>query len=231
MKKLLLSLSAVFILSAVHAQIDSDQKKDDNKTTVATAPETHSYFAIGGAYYMLPLTDVNHHLDLMGIKTGFDNAIGVGLERGYTTITSKLSHAVTGMFAFHYLLPQHLSSPGDSVKESLNGYNAQFDLLGANFLKSEKMVLTTSLGWAFGRLKVTENEGANKTIFLNKYFAPEIRFEYNVRLADHFYVGVRDAYRFDLTNPNWSRDGADMLNINQTKMHGNMFGAFIGYGK
>ncbi|HET6992809.1 MAG TPA: hypothetical protein VFJ43_15855, partial [Bacteroidia bacterium] len=160
MKKFLLFIGVNFFLVSLHAQASpGDDKSDDKKAVTSTAPEVHAYFAAGGAYYMLSLNEVNDHLSLMGIKTGFQNAIGVGLERGYTTVTSKLTHAVTGMIAFHYLLPQHLSSAGDSIKESLNGYNAQFDFLGANFLKSEKVNLTAGLGWAFGRVKVTENAG------------------------------------------------------------------------
>jgi hypothetical protein len=232
MKKVLLFSCVNLFLVHLHAQVGpGDQKTEDKKSNTPTATETHSYFAAGGAYYFLPLDQVNDHLNVMGIKTGFQNAIGVGLERGYSTVTSKLTHAITGMLAFHYLLPQHVNSPGDSVKATLNGYNAQFDLIGANFLKSEKTTLTAGLGWAFGRLKLTENAGSTKTIFLNKYFAPELRFEFNVRLADHFYIGIRDAYRFDITNPAWLKNGPSGLNINTTKMNGNMVGAFIGYGK
>lgn len=232
MKKFLLFISAILILHPVHAQVgDDNAKKDDASAAIPTAAETHKYWAAGASYYFLPLASVNAQLESMGLKNGFTSAIGLGIDRGYSTMTSKLNHAVTGMTSFHYLLPQALNSPGDSLKATLNGYNAQFDLIGANFLKSEIITLTGGIGWAFGRLKLIENNLGAKTTYLNKYFAPELRLEFNVRFAEHFFIGLRYAYRYDLTKKSWSRSGASSQNLPSTDMSGTMVGAFIGYGK
>ncbi len=234
MKKILLYICTIFFLVPLHAQVvPADSKKDDAKSDdVPTAAEKHAYWAAAGAgYYFLPLAPVNAQLGAMGIKTGFTNAIGLGIERGYSVVTSKLSHAITGMMSFHYLLPQHISSSGDSLKASLNGYNAQFDLIGANFLKSETMTLTGGLGWAFGRLKLVENALSAKTTYLNKYFAPELRLEFNVRLAEHFFIGLRYAYRYDITRWRWTKSGSNTMDLPSTDMSGTTVGAFIGYGK
>ncbi|MCX6310099.1 MAG: hypothetical protein NT084_00480 [Bacteroidetes bacterium] len=232
MKNILLSISVSFILIALPAQVESgDLRADDKKSVTPTAEETHAYFAAGCSYYFLPLASVNAQLESMGLKKGFTSAIGLGLDRGYASVTSKLTHAVTGLMSFHYLLPQESGSAGDSIKATLNGYNAQFDLLGANFLKSQTVTFTGGLGWAFGRLKLTENKNGAKTTFLDKYFAPELRVEFNVRLADHFFIGLRYAYRYDVTKKSWSVSGANPTNLAATDMSGTMIGAFIGYGK
>lgn len=194
------------------------------------ASETHKYWAAGGAYYFLPLASVNAHLGTLGIKTGFTDAIGLGIERGNSAMTSRLTHAVTGMMSFHYLLPQPIPFR-DSLTVWLNGYNAQFDLIGGNFLKSEKVTLTGGLAWAFGRLKITEKTNNSKTTFLNNYFAPELRLEFNIRLVEHYYVGLRYAYRYDLTKKSWSKSGSNATDLPSTDMSGTMVGAFIGYGK
>lgn len=199
---------------------------------VPEATETHSYTAAGFGYYFLPMAGVKAHYTDMGVNAaGQTMMMGVGIDRGYNTITNKLDHGITGMLSFHYLLPLNFKSAGDSVKVAFNGYNAQFDLLGANYLQSEIFTLTGTLGWAFGRIKVTEETPAGKSVFLNKYFAPEGRFEFNVRLAEHFYLGVRYAYRADITKTRWTRTGANTKDLPGTNMSGTMLGAFIGYGK
>ena len=133
---------------------------------------------------------------------------------------------------YHYLLPQEITTGGDSLKMKLNGYNFQFDFLGWNYLNNDGMNFSLGLGWAFGRLKATENSSAGTTTFKNTYFAPELRMEYNVLLGEHFYIGARAAYRFDLTNTSWSREGVTSTpNLPSTQMHGAMVGAFVGFGK
>lgn len=231
MKNIILSCLFLFTIISLHAQVDTgDPKVGEAKPQEAT--ETHSYFAAAGAYYFLPLASLNAHLSTLGINTGFTNAIGLGLDRGWNTSTSKLTHSVTGLMSFHYLLPQQISGRNDSLKVSLNGYNAQFDLLGANFLKSQTLTLTGGLGWAFGRLKTTEDFSGTKTVFLNKYFAAEGRLEFAVRFAEHFHIGARYAYRADLTKTRWTRTGdTSAADLPGTNMSGTMVGAFIGYGK
>jgi hypothetical protein len=134
------------------------------------------------------------------------------------------------LLSFHYLIPQHFSNANDSLKVSFNGYNSQFDLLGADVVKSEKITVTGGLGWAFGRIKVTEESAPGKSTFLNKYFAPEGRFECNVRLWEHFYIGLRYAYRADITKTRWTKSGVNTVDLPATNMSGTMLGAFIGYG-
>ena len=222
MKKISACFAAVLFTTISFAQV----------ADVPEAQETHSYTAAGFGYYFLPMASVKAHYSDMGVKaTGQTTMMGIGIDRGYNTITSKLDHGITGMLSFHYLLPLKFNSPGDSVKVAFNGYNAQFDLLGANFLKSDKLTLTGTLGWAFGRIKVTEETLAGKATFLNNYFAPEGRFEFNVRMAEHFYIGVRYAYRGDITKTRWTRTGVNTPNLPFTNMSGTMLGAFIGYGK
>jgi hypothetical protein len=227
MKKLTLYLFVFFSALQLAAQ-------DDTLSGIKppAAEETHSYWAGGFGYYFLPMASVKAHYSDMGVNAaGQTMMIGVGIDHGYNTITSKLDHGVTGLLSFHYLLPLDFKRPDDSVKVAFNGYNAQFDLLGANLLKSQTLTLTGSLGWAFGRIKVTEETLAGKTTFLNKYFAPEGRFEFNVRLAEHFYLGVRYAYRADITKTRWTKSGVNSKDLPATNMSGTMLGAFIGYGK
>jgi hypothetical protein len=227
MKKLMFCVAAFLAVLQLAAQEDST-----SGLKTPEAEETHSYWAAGFGYYFLPMANVKAHFNDHGvIANGQTEMIGLGIDRGYNTITSKLSHSITGLLSFHYLLPLNFKSADDSVKVAFNGYNAQFDLLGANFLKSQKFTLTGTLGWAFGRIKVTEETFAGKTIFLNKYFAPEGRFEFNVRMADHFYLGVRYAYRADITKTRWTKTGVNSKDLPGTNMSGTMLGAFIGYGK
>ena len=107
------------------------------------------------------------------------------------------------MLSFNYLLPQEVTSSNDSVKFKLNGYNFQFDLVSFDFLQSDNIVLTGGLAWAFGRLKMTETLGSNVTTFTNPYFDPQLRLEFHVRLGDHFYIGLRGAYRYDWGKTAW----------------------------
>lgn len=224
MKKIL-AYSFIFLFSA---SLSAQEKVGDTPV----AEETHHYTAGSFGYYFLPLASVRAHYGAVGVNMGdATQMIGVGLDRGYNTLTNKLDNGITGLLSFHYLLPQHFSNANDSIKVSLNGYNAQFDLLGANFLKSQVITLTGGLGWAFGRVKVTEETAAGKSVFLNKYFAPEFRLEFNVRFAEHFYVGARYAYRADITNTRWVRTGRETADLPTTNMSGTMIGAFIGYGK
>lgn len=226
MKKIL-AYSFIFLFSA---SLSAQEKVGDN--TTPTAEETHNYTAGSFGYYFLPMGSVKAHYAAMGVNMGDGTQmIGVGLDRGYNTLTNKLDNGITGLFSFHYLLPQHFSNANDSIKVSFNGYNAQFDLLGANFVKSQTMTLTGGLGWAFGRVKVTEETASGKSTFLNKYFAPEGRLEFNVRFAEHFYIGVRYAYRADITKTRWVRTGPNTTDLPTTNMSGTMIGAFIGYGK
>jgi hypothetical protein len=197
-----------------------------------TAEETHTYNAGSFGYYFLPMASVNARYSALGVNMPDKTMMmAVGFDRGYNTLTNKFDNGITGVLSFHYLLPQHFSNANDSIKVSFNGYNAQFDLLGANFIKSSTVTLTGGLGWAFGRVKVTEQVGGAKTTFLNKYFAPEGRFEFNVRFLEHFYVGVRYAYRADITKTRWLRSGSSSQDLPGTNMSGTMIGAFIGYGK
>ncbi|CAN5300828.1 hypothetical protein BH09BAC5_BH09BAC5_00590 [soil metagenome] len=228
MKKFIGLTCSLFFTISLFAQT----LEDTSQTNTPIAQETHSYFGAGVGYYFLPMANVNAHFADLGVSiANTTQMIGVGIDRGYNTVTSKFSHGVTGLMSFHYLLPQKFNGVGDSVKVSFNGYNAQFDLLGANFVKSEIITLTGGLGWAFGRVKVTEETNAGKTVFLNKYFAPEGRFEFNVRFAEHFFIGLRYAYRADITKSRWTKSGVNSPDLPGTNMSGTMIGAFIGYGK
>jgi hypothetical protein len=228
MKKILFPLFALLFSAPLFAQDDPPPPMVVNPA----ADESHQYTAGGFGYYFLPLASVKARYTSAGVDMPDGTSmIGVGLDYGYNSISSKLDHGVTGLLSFHYLLPQHFSSPGDTVKVAFNGYNAQFDLLGANFLKSQKVTLTGGLAWAFGRIKVTEETALGKSTFLNNYFAPEGRLEFNVRLADHFYIGARYAYRADITKTRWTRSGVNTPDLPTTNMSGTMVGAFIGYGK
>ena len=225
MKKVLVCSFAFLFSVSLFAQ-----EKVEDKTPTAT--ETHYYFAAGFGYYFLPMASVKARYTSVGVNMPDGTMMmGFGVDRGYSTLTSKLTHSVTGLFSFHYLLPERFSDAKDSIKVAFNGYNAQFDLLGANFVKSQIITLTGGLGWAFGRIKVTEETAAGKSTFLNKYFAPEGRFEFNVRLAEHFYIGLRYAYRADITKTRWTRSGSNTQDLPTTNMSGTMIGAFIGYGK
>ncbi|CAN5912162.1 hypothetical protein BH11BAC7_BH11BAC7_03220 [soil metagenome] len=224
MKKLL----AFSILFLTAASLSAQEK-----TGTPAAEETHNYTAGSIGYYFLPLASVKAYYAGMGVNMGDGTQmIGVGLDRGYNTLTNKLDNGITGLLSFHYLLPLHFSNTNNTTKIDLNGYNAQFDLLGANFIKSQVITFTGGLGWAFGRVKVTEQTVTGKSTFLNKYFAPEGRVEFNVRFLDHFYVGLRYAYRADITKTRWVRSsGASSTDLPTTNMSGTMVGAFIGYGK
>lgn len=225
MKKILALSFSVLMSVSVFAQERVGDKTPE-------AEETHSYFAGSFNYYFLPMASVKARYTNAGVSmTDGTMMMGVGIDRGYNTLTNKLDNGITGLLSFHYLIPEHFNSPGDSIKVTFNGYNAQFDLLGANFVKSNTITLTGGLGWAFGRVKVTEETAAGKAVFLNKYFAPEGRFEFNVRFAEHFYVGLRYAYRADITKTRWTRTGANTQDLPGTNMSGTMIGAFIGYGK
>ena len=233
MKKLLLFSASLLALVSLHAQVDPVNEDAPKKNTPGALEGmlTHRYLAAGMGYYFLPIASLNAQLSDMGIKTGFANAIGLGLDYGTKTTTAKLERGLTSLFSYHYLLPQDVSTSDQALKFSLNGYNAQFDLVSGSWLNSDKLTLMGGLGWAFGRLKVTEESSTGETVFLNKYFAPEFRMEFNVRLLNHLYVGIRYAYRKDWTTSGWSRSGAYAPMLGGTNMSGSMAGAFIGYGK
>jgi hypothetical protein len=228
MKKIL-AYSFMFLFST---QLFAQKDPPAEESTTPTAEETHNYTAASIGYYFLPMASVKAHYVSRGVNMPEGTQmIGVGIDRGYMTLTNKLDNGVTGLFSFHYLIPQHFNNSNDSIKVSFNGYNAQFDLLGANFVKSSTLTITGGLGWAFGRIKVTEQTGDGKSTFLNKYFAPEGRLEVNIRLFEHFYIGARYAYRGDITKTRWVRTGPSTSDLPNTNMSGTMVGAFIGYGK
>lgn len=191
----------------------------------------HSYAGLAGAYYFLPLASVNAQLSSWGFKSGFTNAIGVGIDRGGEARSNRFKLPFVTYVSYHYLLPQEISTSGDSSKMKLNGYNFQFDFLGANYLNSEKVSLTAGIAWAFGRLKATENTSQGTTTFINGYFAPQLRAEFNVRIGDHFYLGARASYRYDVTKTGWKKSGVNNPDLVPTNMSGTMVGAFVGYGK
>jgi hypothetical protein len=193
---------------------------------------SHNYTAAAGAYYFLPLGSLNAQLRSYGFTTGFTNAIGVGIDRGGEATSDQFKFPFVTYLAFHYLLPQEISAHNDSLKMKLNGYNFQFDFLAFNYLNSETMSFTAGIAWAFGRLKATENSPAGTTTFLDKYFGPQLRTEFNVCLGEHFYIGARASYRYDLTKTSWSRSGvASVDDLPATQLSGAMVGVFIGYGK
>jgi hypothetical protein len=222
MKYILLSFALLFSCSLFAQKVDRDEK-------VTVPDEIHGYRGLAGGYYFLPIASLNEHIMYRGASTGFTNAIGVGYDRGWLYTTPELEgRYLTAFLSFHYLLPQEVKS--DSASFKLNGYNAQFDLLGWNFIGSDQVTITGGLAWAFGRLKMTEDEAGAVTKFTNPYFAPEARLEFNVRLGDHFHVGVRGAYRHDITKTSWKRSGS-ASDLPGTRLSGTMAGAFIGWGK
>jgi hypothetical protein len=191
------------------------------------------YFCASAGKYYLPLASLNEQLKGMGTTSGFGNANGFGVDWGYKTIynsSSSFSGDVTGILTYNYLMPQKISSAGDSVKFQLNGYNMQLDWASFQWFGNDNITFTGGLAWAFGRLKVTENSAKGTTTYLNKYIGPEFRLEFNVRLADFFYVGLRYAYRDDITKTGWKKSGVDNPDLTGTRMSGTMIGAFIGFG-
>ena len=192
----------------------------------------HSYWGAAGAYYFLPLASLNSQLSSYGFTSGFTAAKGVGIDRGGEASSDKLKLPVVIYLSYHYLLPQEISSHNDSLKMKLNGYNFQFDFMGFNFLNSEQFSFTAGLAWAFGRLKATENSPTGTTTYLDKYFGPQLRTEFNVMLGNHFYIGARASYRADVTKTGWSRSGVTTNpDLVGTRLSGMMAGAFIGFGK
>jgi hypothetical protein len=192
---------------------------------------SHNYWGAAGAYYMLNMTNLNSQLKTWGFNTGFGNAMAVGIDRGGEATSDEFKFPFVTYLSYHYLLPQEISSVGDSLKMKLNGYNCQFDFLALNYLNSETASFTAGIAWAFGRLKATENVPGGTTTFINSYFAPQIRTELNFRLGDHFYVGARASYRFDVTKTAWTKSGINSPDLAPTSLSGAMFGAFIGFGK
>ncbi len=227
-------MKTIFILIfsiVVGMTLNAQEKVDSKSSKIPTAEESHSYTGAGFGYYYLPFASLDAHFSGLGVNTDAASMMmGFGIDRGHNTLTSKLTHSVTSLMSFHYLLPLEFNSLNDSLKVRFNGYNAQFDLFGINFVKSQMVTFTGGLGWAFGRIKVTEEAATGKSVFLNKYFATEGRIELNVRLIEHFYIGARYAYRADLTKTRWTRTGANAKDLPGVNMSGTMIGAFIGYG-
>src|ERR1041385_7986677 len=98
------------------------------------------YLAFAGAKYYLPIASLNAQLKEMGVSTGFTDANAFGIDAGYKTDASGsngFSGKVTGLLSFHYLQKQNISSPGDSLKFNLAGYNMQFDWASFEWLGSE----------------------------------------------------------------------------------------------
>jgi len=55
-----------------------------------SSSDSHSYTGVSAGYYFLPLSALNKGPESWGIKTGFNNAIGVGVDRGAVVKTEKL---------------------------------------------------------------------------------------------------------------------------------------------
>ncbi len=194
----------------------------------ANAQDADSYIVASGGYYFLPIASLNSQLSTMGIKKGFGNATGLGLDYGYQADEDE---TINGFFSYHYLLPQNISTPDNSLKFRLNGYNAQFDLGSYDWVATDNITLTGGIAWSFGRLKATENSPQGTTTFTNKYIAPEYRLEFNVRLGGFFYAGIRYAYRDDISKTGWKRSGVESVpDLTGTRLSGTMLGAFIGFG-
>ena len=190
------------------------------------------YLAFAGAKYYLPVASLNSQLKTMGTSTGFADAKALGVDAGYKTdgsSSSGFSGKITGLLSFHYLQKQNISSPGDSLKFTLGGYNMQFDWASFEWLGSDNFTLTGGLAWAFGRLKVTENTAQGTTTFFNKYVGPEFRLEMNIRLGGFFYAGVRYAYRYDFSKTGWTRSGINNADLTGTRLSGTMIGFFVGF--
>ena len=206
---------------------------DGQPSSASDMTDRHSYWGAAGAYYFLPLGSLNSQISTYGFSKGFTNATAVGIDHGGEATSDKFKLPFVSYLSFHYLLPQEITSTlNSSDKMKLNGYNFQFDFLAWNYLKSEQFSFTAGLAWAFGRLKVTENSPAGTTTFLDKYFAPQLRTEFNIMLGNHFYMGIRASYRVDVTKTGWTRSGiASAPDLPGTRLSGGMVGAFIGFGK
>ena len=188
-----------------------------------------NYWGFAGAYYFLPLASVNAQLKDFGYTSGFTNAMAVGLDRGGKVRSDEFIFPFVTYLSLHYLLPQEISTANDSLRMKLNGYNFQFDFLGLDYSNSDHATLTAGIAWAFGRLKATQTGDVGSSVFTNGYFAPQIRMEFNYRFGKYFYVGVRAAYRLDVTKPGWTETGITSPHLVNTKLDGAMMGAFIGF--
>ena len=223
MKKILLPIAAMLLTLRAFAFYTPF-------SAMSGSSDSHGYNVIGAGYYFLPLASVNSQLGAEGFKSGFNHAIGVGLEGCGTSPIQNMNSTEVLYLSFHYLLPQEITDATGLLKSKLNGYNAQFDIVGFNFVHSDNVILTAGLAWAFGRLKLTETDGSNTTTYINKYFAPQLRAEFSVRLGSSFYMGVRASYRDDITHTGWKKTGALAPDLPGTRLSGTMAGVFIGIG-
>ncbi|HEU4717339.1 MAG TPA: hypothetical protein VFU15_05890 [Bacteroidia bacterium] len=222
MKKTLLIFSLALITFQVNtlSALTPQGKSDDVKSY---------WLGPGFGYYFLPMASVNAQLGGYGVKTGFGNAMGVGLDYSAHVSNDRLPRGGSSLYSFHYLLPQTVKA-GDSLTFRLGGYAAQFDIFSFDFLSPENMTLVAGLSWAFGQLKVTETTKGGTTTCKNPYFAPEFRTEFSMRLGDHFFFGLRGAYRADISKTGWKESGINNPALTGTKLSGWMTGAFIGFG-
>lgn len=198
----------------------------------------YQYWGVGAGYYQLPIASLNSHLKYnYNLTEGFNsNVMYVGLERG------RMSHVASGLSAqfnsagfsaFHYLLPQTITTPADSsgntVDFTLRGWNMQWDGSSFDLLKSEKLVFTAGLGFCWGRTRIIRTDASGDTDYRNPYFNPMVRTELSVNLFDHISFGVRAAYRHDWSKTRWKIKEGNGPELPGTRLSGSMFGAFIAF--
>lgn len=190
-----------------------------------------TYFVPAASYHFLPLGSLNVQVKSLGTSSGFSNPIGLGIDYGGHYSSTRYDPGACSLYSFHLLLPQTIKSANDSIRFLMKGYNAQFDFINTDFVKTQRVTFTAGLSWSFGRLKVVEETAGASSSFYNPYFAPQLRTELTIWVSKHFVVGVRAAYRHDISKTGWKQTGAPRPDpLAGTRFSGTTAGFYLGYG-
>jgi hypothetical protein len=229
MKTKLFFLSALFCFCFFHLV-------NAQKMEIDTTGDDY-YLCASSGYYFIPIASINSQLSKLGqlstpgIKQGFTNPVGVGFDFVHK---SKSRITIAGLFSYNYLFPQHMHITNNSWKFTLKGYNLQLDLVSFDWVKSDKITLTGGLACVYGRLMLIQDSRC-ETVSTNSYIGPEVRIEFNYRLGDQYYIGVRSAYRYDVSSTDWKISypnflagcGSTGISLGGTHLSGIMIGLCI----
>lgn len=190
-----------------------------------------AYIAPAASYYFLPAASLNVQMKSLGTTSGFANPIGLGIDYGGHYSTARHDPGACSLYSLHLLFPQEIRSANDSIRFMMKGYSAQFDFANVDFVESQRVTFTIGLAWAFGRLKVVEETEGGSSSFYNSCFAPQLRTELTCWPAKHFAIGIRAAYRHDISKTGWKQTGAARPDpLAGTRLSGTTVDFYIGFG-
>jgi len=183
----------------------------------------YGYGATAGAF-QVNFSNLNNRLHAIGFEKSFNPFYStVGVQSLLPSGTRRSEY--DGVFLGEIFLPQHVQN--DSQHVSFGGFHILNSFFGKDLLHSETFDLIVAPGIDWGMGLYSEPRDGQKKTYHNVFISPLARAEFHYSYKK-FITGVRIIYRYDLTNPDWSKDQHDPMSVAETHFSGAGAQFFVG---